>query len=101
MLSGGGFLGNYGRQSPLTSSTLLRLTCRQEERGISDGDYWSIVAHVMRNGVSDDNPGLDASASYAMATNIPGVNPTLTQQRREPDRPTGVVKPARLKTLVR
>ena len=62
--------------------------------GISDDDYWAIVAHVMRtNGVADLNPALDENASYAMATNIPGVNPTLTQQRIEPNRPTGVVAP--------
>ena len=93
MLSGGGFLGNYGRQSPADFFNFIKANMPPGgNEGISDGDYWSIVAHVMRaNGVSDDNPGLDASASYAMATNIPGVNPTLTQQRRKPDRPTGVV----------
>ena len=48
------------------------------------------------NGVEDLNPAVDECASYAMATNIPGVNPTLTQQRIEPNRPTGVVAPGRV-----
>ena len=93
MLSGGGFLGSYGRQSPYEFFNFLKSNMPPGgNAGISDEDYWSIVAHVMRtNGVADLNPALDETASYAMATNIPGVSPTLTQQRIEPDRPTGVV----------
>ena len=93
MLSGGGFLGSYGRQSPADFFNFLKANMPPGgNAGISDADYWSIVAHVMRtNGVTDTNPPLDAAASYAMASNIPGVNPALTQQRIEPDRPTGVV----------
>ena len=95
MLSGGGFLGSYGRQSPYEFFNFLKSNMPPGgNAGISDEDYWSIVAHVMRtNGVADLNPALDETADYAMATNIPGVNPALTQQRVEPDRPTGVVAP--------
>ena len=98
MLSGGGFLGSYGRQSPYEFFNFLKSNMPPGgNAGISDDDYWAIVAHVMRtNGVADLNPALDENASYAMATNIPGVNPTLTQQRIEPNRPTGVVAPGRV-----
>ena len=78
MLSGGGFLGSYGRQSPYEFFNFLKSNMPPGgNAGISDDDYWAIVAHVMRtNGVADLNPALDESAGYAMATNIPGVNPT-------------------------
>ena len=80
MLSGGGFLGSYGRQSPYEFFNFLKANMPPGgNAGISDDDYWSIVAHVMRiNGVANNNPALDDSASYAMATNIPGINPALT-----------------------
>ena len=95
MLSGGGFLGSYGRQTPYEFFNFLKANMPPGgNAGIDDEDYWSIVAHVMRtNGVADINPTLDATANYAMATNIPGINPALTQQRAEPDRPTGVIAP--------
>ena len=87
MLSGGGFLGSYGRQSPYEFFNFLKANMPPGgNAGISDDDYWAIVAHVVRiNGVANNNPALDDTAGYAMATNIPGVNPTLTQQRVEPD----------------
>ena len=93
ILSGSGFLRSYGRQTPYEFFTFLKANMPPGgNAGITDESYWSIVAHVMRmNGVADTNPTLDASATYAMAENIPGINPTLTQQRVEPDRPTGVV----------
>ena len=93
MLSGGGFLGSYGRQSPFEFFNFLKANMPPEGSGnVTDENYWAIVAHVMRNnGVADTNPILDETAAYAMATNIPGVNPTLTQRRIEPNRPTGVI----------
>ncbi len=73
MLSGGGFLGSYGRQSPYEFFNFLKSNMPPGgNAGISDDDYWAIVAHVMRtNGVADLNPALNENASYAMATNIP------------------------------
>ncbi|MEQ8954491.1 MAG: PQQ-binding-like beta-propeller repeat protein, partial [Gammaproteobacteria bacterium] len=95
MLSGGGFLGSYGRQSPADFFNFLKANMPPGgNQGISDEAYWSIVAHVMRgNGVADTNPMLDGTASYAMASNIPGVNPSLLVAASEPNRPTGVVVP--------
>ena len=74
MLSGGGFLGSYGRQSPFEFFNFLKANMPPEGSGnVSDENYWAIVAHVMRNnGVADTNPILDETAAYAMATNIPG-----------------------------
>ncbi len=102
MLRGGGFLGSYGRQSPADFFNFLKANMPPGgNQGISDDDYWAIVAHVMRgNGVDDGNPPLDASASYAMATNIPGVNPTLLVQANQPDRPTGVVAAGTVENFV-
>jgi alcohol dehydrogenase (cytochrome c) len=93
ILSGSGFLRSYGGQTPYEFFNFLKANMPPGgNAGITDENYWSIVAHVMRmNGVADTNPTLRASANYAMAENIPGISPTLTQQRIEPDRPTGVV----------
>ena len=101
MLSGGGFLGSYGRQSPYEFFNFLKSNMPPGGNvGISDNDYWSIVAHVMRtNGVADLNPPLDETASYAMVTNIPGDSPTVAIQRIEPERPTGVVVPGTVKNF--
>ena len=93
ILSGSGFLRSYGGQTPYEFFNFLKANMPPGgNAGITDENYWSIVAHVMRmNGVADTNPILRASANYAMAENIPGISPTLIQQRIEPDRPTGVV----------
>ena len=93
ILSGSGFLRSYGGQTPYEFFNFLKANMPPGgNAGITDENYWSIVAHVMRmNGVADTNPTLRASANYAMAENIPGISPTLTQQQIEPDRPTGVV----------
>ena len=93
ILSGSGFLRSYGGQTPYEFFNFLKANMPPGgNAGITDENYWSIVAHVMRmNGVADTNPILSASANYAMAENIPGISPTLIQQRIEPDRPTGVV----------
>ncbi|MDB3993627.1 PQQ-binding-like beta-propeller repeat protein [Gammaproteobacteria bacterium] len=93
ILSGSGFLRSYGGQTPYEFFNFLKANMPPGgNAGITDENYWSIVAHVMRmNGVADTNPILRASANYAMAENIPGISPTLVQQRIEPDRPTGVV----------
>ena len=101
MLSGGGFLGSYGRQSPYEFFNFLKSNMPPGgNAGISDDDYWTIVAHVMRtNGVADLNPALNENASYAMATNIPGDSPAVAVQRIEPERPTGVVVPGTVKNF--
>jgi len=101
MLSGGGFLGSYGRQSPYEFFNFLKSNMPPGgNAGISDDDYWAIVAHVMRsNGVADLNPPLDETASYAMATNIPGDSPAVAVQRIEPERPTGVVVPGTVRNF--
>ena len=101
MLSGGGFLGSYGRQSPYEFFNFLKSNMPPGgNAGISDDDYWTIVAHVMRtNGVADLNPALNENASYAMATNIPGDSPAVAVQRIEPERPTGVVVPGTVRNF--
>ncbi len=101
MLSGGGFLGSYGRQSPYEFFNFLKSNMPPGgNAGISDDDYWTIVAHVMRtNGVADLNPALNENASYAMSTNIPGDSPAVAIQRIEPERPTGVVVPGTVRNF--
>ena len=101
MLSGGGFLGSYGRQSPNEFFNFLKSNMPPGgNAGISDDDYWTIVAHVMRtNGVADLNPALNENASYAMATNIPGDSPAVAVKRIEPERPTGVVVPGTVRNF--
>ena len=101
ILSGSGFLRSYGGQTPYEFFNFLKANMPPGgNAGITDENYWSIVAHVMRmNGVADTNPILRASANYAMAENIPGISRTLTQQRIEPDRPTGVVATGTVKNF--
>jgi len=93
MLSGNGFLLSFGNQSPADFYNYLRANMPPgDNEAISEEDYWSIVAHIMRrNGVAENNPALESTASYALASNIPEVNPALIQQSVASERPTGVV----------
>ena len=93
MLSGNGFLLSFGNQSPADFYNYLRANMPPgDNEAISEEDYWSIIAHIMRrNGVAENNPALESTASYALASNIPEVNPALIQQSVASERPTGVV----------
>ncbi|MDE0507911.1 MAG: PQQ-binding-like beta-propeller repeat protein [Gammaproteobacteria bacterium] len=92
VLSGAGFMGRYGQQTPFDFFNYLKGSMPPGgNAGISDETYFNIVAHMMRSmGVSDANPALDAQADYAMLTYSETGN--LLFGRQEPERPTGVVR---------
>ena len=92
VLSGAGFMGRYGQQTPFDFFNYLKGSMPPGgNAGISDETYFNIVAHMMRSmGVSDANPALDAQADYAMLANSEVGNLVIGQ--REPERPTGVVR---------
>ena len=92
VLSGAGFMGRYGQQTPFDFFNYLKGSMPPGgNSGISDEVYFNIVAHLMRSmGVSDANPALDPGADYAMLTFAEGGNPAIRQV--EPERPTGVAQ---------
>lgn len=94
MLSGGGFLGSWGRRSPVDFFTNIKSNMPPGgNQSITDEDYFNIVAHVMRtSGVADSNPLLSAASDYPIATNIPGAGAALAQQNQQREQPTGVVQ---------
>jgi alcohol dehydrogenase (cytochrome c) len=93
MLSGGGFLGQWARQSPADFYNYLRANMPPGgNQNITDDDYFSIVAHIMRtNGVADTNAVLSEGSDYPIGTNIVGAGSALAQQNQQQERPTGVV----------
>jgi len=96
ILSGESFFGTWGLQSPTDFYNYIRANMPPgENEGISDADYFNIVAHVMRtNGVADTNPLLTADADYPLATNIPGAAALIAQQSGgQSESPTGVIRP--------
>ena len=92
VLSGAGFMGRFGQQTPANFFNYLKGSMPPGgNAGISDETYFNIVAHIMRTmGVTDANPALDAQADYAMLSFAEGGNPIIRQA--EPERPTGVVR---------
>lgn len=92
VLSGAGFMGRYGQQTPFDFFNYLKGSMPPAGSAeISDETYFNIAAHIMRSiGVTDANPVLDAQADYAMATFVEGGNPVAAQA--EPERPTGVMR---------
>ena len=92
VLSGAGFMGRFGQQTPVDFFNYLKGSMPPGgNAGISDETYFNIVAHIMRTmGVTDANPALDAQADYAMLSFAEGGNPVIRQA--EPERPTGVVR---------
>ncbi len=102
MLSGGGFLGSWGRRSPGDFYNDIRANMPPGgNQALSEDDYVNIVAHVMRvNGVPDSNPVLVADASYPMAINVPDVGAAIARQGQAPERPIGVVRPGTVEDYV-
>ena len=93
MLSGGGFLGQWAQLSPADFYNYLRANMPPGgNQNITDDDYFSIVAHIMRtNGVADTNAVLSEGSDYPIGTNIVGAGSALAQQNQQLERPTGVV----------
>ena len=94
MLSGGGFVNSWGRQSP--SNFFIYLKANMPPGGnqnMTDDDYINIIAHIMQGiGVPDSNPVIAANAEYPMAINVPDVGAAIAQQASEPVRPLGVIQ---------
>ncbi len=92
VLSGPGFMGRFGQQTPADFFNYLKGSMPPGgNAGISDEAYFNIIAHIMRSmGATDANPALDSGADYAMLAFAEGGNPLMRQA--EPERPTGVVR---------
>ncbi len=99
VLSGQGFMMRYGQQTPVDFFNYLKGSMPPGgNAGIGDEAYFNIVAHIMRGmGVSDANPALDVQADYAMLRFSEAGESLIA--RREPQRPTGVVRPGRVENF--
>lgn len=95
ILSGEAFFVTWGLQSPANFFNYIKSNMPPgENEGITDEDYFNIVAHVMRgNGVADTNPLLTANADYPLISNVPGAQGFLAQQSgQQSDAPLGVIR---------
>jgi len=96
ILSGPGFAGRWGMQSPADLYNYLQANMPPGgNAGITEADYLNIVAHIMvRNGVANTNPTLSASSSYPLTSNAPSTPAAVAQQTNpEAEQPVGVIFP--------